>query len=137
MTIINTQATNIPLVTIPLACTVVLLAMPHVQRLDVSGPFDVFAEANAQAGQAVDRLRVVATAPGPLLVKGTEAARSRHWMIFSIGEADRSSPPALARLAGPIENGLTEAAEFQQVPARLLDPIREERPRALGNEVER
>lgn len=46
--------------------TAVMLALPAVQLLDVSGPLDVFAEANVQAGyQAYDML-VVAPAGGPL-----------------------------------------------------------------------
>ncbi|HEY4075894.1 MAG TPA: GlxA family transcriptional regulator [Rhizomicrobium sp.] len=45
---------------------VAVLAMPGVQMLDVSGPLDVFAEANQQAGREVYRLLVVATASGPI-----------------------------------------------------------------------
>ena len=47
--------------------TVAILAMPGVQLLDVSGPMDVFAEANAQAGAPAYRLLVGASAPGPLV----------------------------------------------------------------------
>jgi transcriptional regulator GlxA family with amidase domain len=46
--------------------TVVVLALPGVQLLDVSGPLDVFAEANAQAGYAAYRLLVAAVSPGPI-----------------------------------------------------------------------
>ncbi|QQP95766.1 GlxA family transcriptional regulator [Lysobacter enzymogenes] len=46
--------------------TVVLAALPGVQLLDVSGPLDVFAEANAQAGREVYRLRVAAAQAGPV-----------------------------------------------------------------------
>jgi transcriptional regulator GlxA family with amidase domain len=46
--------------------TIVLLAFPGVQLLDVSGPLDVFAEANTQAQREVYRLVVAAAAPGPL-----------------------------------------------------------------------
>src|ERR1700712_5520554 len=46
--------------------TVILLAVPGVQLLDVSGPLDVFAEANVQAGRAAYRTFVVATEPGPI-----------------------------------------------------------------------
>ncbi len=46
--------------------TIVLLAVPGVQLLDVSGPLDVFAEANAQVGYAAYRLQVVATGRGPI-----------------------------------------------------------------------
>jgi transcriptional regulator GlxA family with amidase domain len=45
---------------------VAVLAMPGVQMLDVSGPLDVFAEANQQAGREVYRLLVVATTSGPI-----------------------------------------------------------------------
>ena len=44
--------------------TIAILALPGVQLLDVSGPLDVFAEANTQAGERAYRLRVVASAPG-------------------------------------------------------------------------
>ncbi|QWP76719.1 DJ-1/PfpI family protein [Lysobacter sp. K5869] len=46
--------------------TVAMLALPGVQLLDVSGPLDVFAEANAQAGREVYRLWIVAAQAGPL-----------------------------------------------------------------------
>jgi transcriptional regulator GlxA family with amidase domain len=47
--------------------TVAVLAMPGVQLLDVSGPLDVFAEANVQAGSEAYRLLVLATEPGPIV----------------------------------------------------------------------
>jgi transcriptional regulator GlxA family with amidase domain len=47
--------------------TIAILAMPGVQLLDVSGPLDVFAEANLQAGRAVYRLVVLAPAAGPVV----------------------------------------------------------------------
>jgi len=43
-----------------------MLAVPGIQLLDVSGPLDVFAEANAQAGREIYRLRVIGTAPGDI-----------------------------------------------------------------------
>lgn len=43
-----------------------ILALPGVQLLDVSGPLDVFAEGNAQAGKEVYRLAVAATEQGPI-----------------------------------------------------------------------
>jgi transcriptional regulator GlxA family with amidase domain len=46
--------------------TIVMVALPGVQLLDVSGPLDVFAEANAQAGYDAYRLLVAATKPGPI-----------------------------------------------------------------------
>ncbi len=50
----------------PNSKTVALVATPGVQLLDVSGPLDVFAEANAQTGCGVYRLLLVATQPGAL-----------------------------------------------------------------------
>lgn len=47
--------------------TVAILALPGVQLLDVSGPLDVFAEANVQAGTPAYRMMVGACAPGPLV----------------------------------------------------------------------
>jgi transcriptional regulator GlxA family with amidase domain len=47
--------------------TVAIYAMPGVQLLDVSGPLDVFAEANLQAGAAIYRMLVVTRAPGALV----------------------------------------------------------------------
>lgn len=44
--------------------TVAVLAMPGVQLLDVSGPLDVFAEANVQAGYEAYRLLTLAFEPG-------------------------------------------------------------------------
>ncbi len=46
--------------------TIVLLAIEGVQLLDVSGPLDVFAEANAQAGRQVYALQVVGVRRGPI-----------------------------------------------------------------------
>lgn len=46
----------------PPALTIAILAPPGVQMLDVSGPADVFAEANRQAGREVYRVLTVGTA---------------------------------------------------------------------------
>ncbi|MBN7796067.1 GlxA family transcriptional regulator [Parahaliea mediterranea] len=46
--------------------TIVIVAVPGVQLLDVSGPLDVFAEANVQAGRQAYRLLVAAEDPGPV-----------------------------------------------------------------------
>jgi transcriptional regulator GlxA family with amidase domain len=45
---------------------VVVLALPGVQLLDVSGPLDVFAEANAQLGREVYQLFVAGQKPGSI-----------------------------------------------------------------------
>lgn len=46
--------------------SIALLALPDVQLLDVAGPLDVFAEANAQSGRAVYSLALVGTEAGPI-----------------------------------------------------------------------
>ena len=46
--------------------SVAVLALPGVQLLDVAGPLDVFAEANAQSPERAYDLSVVGTAPGPI-----------------------------------------------------------------------
>jgi transcriptional regulator GlxA family with amidase domain len=43
---------------------VLIVAMPGVQLLDVSGPLDVFAEANVQAGVEAYRLGIIGVSPG-------------------------------------------------------------------------
>jgi transcriptional regulator GlxA family with amidase domain len=45
---------------------IAIVAMPGVQLLDVSGPLDVFAEANVQARKDVYRLLIVAKTRGPI-----------------------------------------------------------------------
>jgi transcriptional regulator GlxA family with amidase domain len=47
--------------------TIAIVAMPGMQLLDVSGPLDVFAEANAQTGTTAYRLVVVGIEPGPIV----------------------------------------------------------------------
>jgi transcriptional regulator GlxA family with amidase domain len=44
--------------------TIAILAVPGVQLLDVSGPLDVFAEANVQVGKEIYRLLVIAAEHG-------------------------------------------------------------------------
>ncbi|MCS5516089.1 AraC family transcriptional regulator [Pseudomonas qingdaonensis] len=46
--------------------TIAVLTLPGVQLLDVSGPLDVFAQANVEAGRQVYTLQVVACEPGPI-----------------------------------------------------------------------
>ncbi len=46
--------------------SIAILVLPGVQLLDVSGPLDVFAEANVQAGREVYRLLIVAKRLAPI-----------------------------------------------------------------------
>ncbi|WP_448029160.1 GlxA family transcriptional regulator [Bradyrhizobium liaoningense] len=50
----------------PKSRTVVIVALPGVQLLDVAGPLDVFAEANVQAGHQAYALLVAGAEPGPI-----------------------------------------------------------------------
>jgi transcriptional regulator GlxA family with amidase domain len=50
----------------PKSRTIVIIALPGVQLLDVAGPLDVFAEANVQAGHEAYVLFVAAAEPGPI-----------------------------------------------------------------------
>jgi transcriptional regulator GlxA family with amidase domain len=49
-----------------MAKSIAVLALPGVQLLDVSGPLDVFAQANLESGRDYYTLRVVGCKPGPL-----------------------------------------------------------------------
>jgi transcriptional regulator GlxA family with amidase domain len=49
-----------------MAKTVAILALPGVQLLDVSGPLDVFAQANLEVGKEFYALQVVACESGPI-----------------------------------------------------------------------
>ncbi len=64
--------------------TVAVLAMPGVQLLDVSGPLDVFAEANVQAGYEAYRLLTLAIEPGPVV----SSSGARLLPDHVIGETD-------------------------------------------------
>lgn len=46
--------------------TIAILALPGVQMLDVSGPLDVFGQANAELGRELYALRVVGYEAGPI-----------------------------------------------------------------------
>ena len=97
--------------------TIAILAVPGVQLLDVSGPLDVFAEANAQvgpqAGRPVYRLEVVAAADGD--IRSSSGVRLVPDRV--IGDAD----------AGPVDTllvaGAPNAAEVRPDPA-VLDWLR-------------
>jgi transcriptional regulator GlxA family with amidase domain len=49
-----------------MAKLIAVLALPGVQLLDVSGPVDVFAQANIEAGRECYTMRIVGCASGPL-----------------------------------------------------------------------
>ncbi|QKD05089.1 GlxA family transcriptional regulator [Mesorhizobium loti] len=66
-----------------MALRIGILAMDGAQLLDVSGPLDVFAEANLGAGRQAYALSIVATADGPV----TCSSGARLLPDFIIGQA--------------------------------------------------
>ncbi|WP_421377092.1 GlxA family transcriptional regulator [Paraburkholderia sp. DD10] len=99
--------------------TIVVMALPGVQLLDVSGPLDVFAEANVQAGREVYRLLVAAGGPGP--IRSSSGVRLMADRII-----DRDMDETIDTL---LVAGCPNAAE---VPARsvVVDWLRQRAPKA-------
>ena len=60
--------------------------MPGVQLLDVSGPLDVFAEANVQAGRTVYDLRILGIQPGE--IRSSSGARLMPDMVIGENTVD-------------------------------------------------
>lgn len=102
------------------ARAILLLAMPGVQLLDVSGPLDVFAEANAQAGRDVYRLVVVGAAPGAVV----SSSGVRLMPDRSVGDAAAGEAVDTLLVAGCPK--MPEMA----APRHVLDWLRREAPRA-------
>ncbi|HEX4152722.1 MAG TPA: helix-turn-helix domain-containing protein [Steroidobacteraceae bacterium] len=93
--------------------TIAILAMPGVQLLDVSGPLDVFAEANVQARAAnmqgrtdAYALRVIASRPGP--IRSSSGARLVPDMV--IGEGFREKIDTLLVAGSPNAPDIVPAA---------------------------
>lgn len=93
--------------------------MPGVQLLDVSGPLDIFAEANRQAGAERYRLLVVAADSGPLV----SSSGVRLLPDLSITEAHAEEIDTLLVAGAP------QAAEMTLAPG-LLDWLRGQALRA-------
>jgi transcriptional regulator GlxA family with amidase domain len=100
------------------ARTVAILAMPGVQLLDVSGPLDVFAEANVQAAEPAYRLLVVAGVPGTV----RSASGTRLVPDLVVTEVD-SQPIDTLLVAG-----CPKASEIDPPPA-VVDWLRHMAPR--------
>lgn len=86
--------------------TVAILALPGVQLLDVSGPLDVFAEANVQTRREVYRLLIVASKGGE--IRSSSGARLMPDQV--IGEPLRHSIDTL------LVAGCPNAAEISPAP---------------------
>lgn len=65
--------------------TVAIVALPGVQLLDVSGPLDVFAQANIEAGREIYVLRVIACEPGPIC-SSSGARLLPDWIACDVDE---------------------------------------------------
>jgi transcriptional regulator GlxA family with amidase domain len=96
-----------------------IVAPPNVQLLDISGPLDVFAEANSQLGKPAYRLQVLGTTPGP--IRSSSGVRLVADRI--IGD------PAIEKSHTLLVAGSPKLAELKPAP-RVLGWLREQAPRA-------
>ncbi|WP_423198777.1 MULTISPECIES: GlxA family transcriptional regulator [unclassified Cupriavidus] len=97
--------------------TIALVAMQGVQLLDVSGPLDVFAEANLQAGQEVYRLQVVGVRRGA--IESSSGVRLLPDLVIE----DDPHGIKMPRLHTMLVAGSPHVTEIQADPL-LLDWIR-------------
>lgn len=95
-----------------MARSIAILALPGVQLLDVSGPLDVFAQANLEAGRAAYALSVIACERGP--IRSSSGARLMPDRVA--GESDERFDTLL--IAG------APHAERLALPLAVLDWIR-------------
>lgn len=100
-----------------------LLAIDGVQLLDISGPLDVFAEANVQAGVEIYRLQVVALRQGPL--RASSGAR----LLPDIVIEDDPQATSLPRFNTLLVAGAPHVGDAPAEP-RVLDWIRRMAPLA-------
>ncbi|CAB3792975.1 HTH-type transcriptional regulator CdhR [Paraburkholderia caffeinitolerans] len=100
---------------------VAILALPGVQLLDVSGPLDVFAQANTEAGRTVYDLRVIACRAGPI--------RSSSGVRLLPDEVAGQGGQARERIDTLLVAGAPDAATLQLAP-RVLDWLRATAARA-------
>lgn len=107
----------------PATRTIGLLAVEGVQLLDVSGPLDVFAEANVQAGVTVYQMVVVALRRGPL------TASSGARLLPDIAIEDDSASGSPSRFHTLLVAGAPHAGHAPAEP-RVLDWIRRTAPLA-------
>ncbi|AYO84627.1 GlxA family transcriptional regulator [Methylobacterium brachiatum] len=96
-----------------------IVAGPGVQMLDVSGPLDVFAEANVQAGRAVYRTEIV-SAQATTIATSSGARLLADRTIF---DADPGAPDTVLVAGSP-------DAPHRRPAAALLDWLRRTAPSA-------
>ncbi|WP_322014314.1 GlxA family transcriptional regulator [Paraburkholderia sp. J12] len=104
-----------------MARIVAILALPGVQLLDVSGPLDVFAQANAQAGRTVYDLRVVACRAGP--IRSSSGVRLLPDAVAGQIDATNAAHAGLERIDTLLVAGAPDAATAQ-LPARVREWLR-------------
>lgn len=102
---------------------VAILALPGVQLLDVSGPLDVFAQANIEAGRSVYDLRVIACRAGP--IRSSSGVR----LLPDAVAGKESAGRAQERIDTLLVAGAPDAATTQLAP-RVLDWLRTTAARA-------
>lgn len=107
----------------PAPRTIALLAIEGVQLLDVSGPLDVFAEANLQAGTEAYRMLVVSLRPGAI------RASSGVRLLPDIVIEDDPRAARLPRLHTMLVAGAPHAGDAPS-ESLLLDWMRLVAPRA-------
>ena len=105
--------------------TIVIVAFSGVQLLDVSGPLDVFAEANAQAGYEAYQLLIAAPRAGP--IRSSSGARLMPNLVME-GVMDRPIDTLL--VAGcpnapqmPASEGVTDWLRRQAPLARRFGSV--------------
>jgi transcriptional regulator GlxA family with amidase domain len=99
--------------------TVAILALSGVQLLDVSGPLDVFAEANVQSGEAAYALRLIAAEPGP--IRSSSGVKLAPDRVIGV-DADEALDTLLVA-------GCPNAADVP-AGAKVVDWLRERAPMA-------
>jgi len=99
--------------------TVAILALPGVQLLDVSGPLDVFAEANVQSSRNAYALAVIGAKRGP--VQSSSGVRI-------VADATIDETP-LKRFDTLLVAGCSNAADVA-APRAVLEWLRQQAPKA-------
>ena len=88
--------------------TIAILAPPGFQLLDVSGPLDVFSEANAQSGRSAYRTIIVSKEPGPVA-----SSSGAHLLPdYAIAELSRLKIDTLLVAGSPGSDWLNPDAEI-------------------------
>jgi transcriptional regulator GlxA family with amidase domain len=104
--------------------TIAILAMPGVQLLDVSGPLDVFAEANVQAGKDAYRLCVVSGVADVIC----SSSGVRLLADYVIGDGDRGVSDWGASDWGASDRGASDRGDIDTLLVAGSPKAAEDRP---------